>query len=40
MRMVVLKGSGLSDIRTHIFAMLGFAVFFNGWAILNYKKRS
>jgi len=40
MGMVVLKGSGLSDIRTHIFARLGFAVFFNGWAILNYKKRS
>jgi ABC-2 type transport system permease protein len=40
MRMVVLKGSGLADIRYHILAMLGFAVFFNGWAILNYKKRS
>lgn len=40
MRMVVLKGSGLADIRMHIFAVLGFAVFFNGWAILNYKKRS
>lgn len=40
MRMVVLKGSSLSDIRTHIYAMLGFAAFFNGWAILNYKKRS
>jgi ABC-2 type transport system permease protein len=40
MRMVVLKGSGLADIRYHIFAVLGFAVFFNGWAILNYKKRS
>jgi ABC-2 type transport system permease protein len=40
MRMVVLKGSGLSDIKYHILAMIGFAVFFNGWAILNYKKRS
>jgi ABC-2 type transport system permease protein len=40
MRMVVLKGSGLSDIRPHILAMLGFAVFFNGWAVMNYKKRS
>jgi ABC-2 type transport system permease protein len=40
MRMVVLKGSGLSDIRTHILAVLGFAVFFNGWAVLNYKKRA
>ncbi|MDP4259562.1 MAG: ABC transporter permease [Bacteroidota bacterium] len=40
MRMVVLKGSGLSDIQPHILAVLGFAVFFNGWAILNYKKRT
>jgi ABC-2 type transport system permease protein len=40
MRMVILKGSGLSDIRYHILAVLGFAVLFNGWAILNYRKRS
>jgi ABC-2 type transport system permease protein len=40
MRMVVLKGSGLADIKNQIFALLGFAVFFNGWAILNYRKRS
>ncbi len=40
MRMVVLKGSGLVDIKYHILALLGFAVFFNTWAILNYKKRS
>jgi len=40
MRMVVLKGSGLADIRFHIFAVLGFALFFNTWAILNYRKRS
>lgn len=40
MRMVILKGSGLADIRNQIFAVLGFAVFFNGWAILNYRKRS
>jgi drug efflux transport system permease protein len=40
MRMVVLKGSGLADIKYQIFALLGFAVFFNGWAILNYRKRS
>jgi ABC-2 type transport system permease protein len=40
MRMVMLKGSGLSDIRYNILAVIGFAVFFNGWAILNYKKRS
>ena len=40
MRMVMLKGSGLADIKTQILALLGFALIFNGWAILNYKKRS
>lgn len=40
MRMVILKGSGLADIKYHILAVLGFATFFNGWAILNYRKRS
>lgn len=40
MRLVILKGSGLADIKNQIFAVLGFAVFFNGWAILNYRKRS
>jgi ABC-2 type transport system permease protein len=40
MRMVVLKGSGISDISKHIFIMLGFATLFNTWAILNYKKTS
>jgi ABC-2 type transport system permease protein len=40
MRKVMLKGSGLADIRTEIFAILCFAVVFNTWAILNYRKRS
>jgi len=40
MRMVMLKGSGLADIGFQILAILGFAVFFNGWAILNYSKRT
>jgi len=40
MRMVVLKGSGLSDIVPHIFTMLIFAVVLNSWAIINYRKRS
>jgi ABC-2 type transport system permease protein len=40
MRMVVLKGSGLRDIKDQLFAILGFAVVFNGWAILSYHKRS
>ena len=38
MRMVVLKGSGFADIRKHFMVILGFAVIFNGWAIVNYKK--
>jgi ABC-2 type transport system permease protein len=40
MRMVVLKGSGLADISTHLLITFGMAVFLNGWAIINYKKRS
>ncbi len=40
MRMVMLKGSGISDIIPQIFALVGFAVFFNTWAILNYRKRT
>ncbi len=39
-RMVVLKGSGLSDIKNHIFVIIGFAIFLNSWAIWNYKKTS
>lgn len=38
MRMVVLKGSGIAQISKHFFVMLGFAVLFNTWAILNYRK--
>ena len=40
MRMVVLKGSGLIDIKKHLLIMLGFAVVLNNWAIMNYRKRS
>lgn len=40
MRMVVLKGSGLADIKNHLFVVFGFAVFFNVWAIISYRKRS
>lgn len=40
MRMVVMKGSGFADIKTHFIIMTGFAVFFNSWAIMNYKKTS
>ena len=38
MRMVVLKGSGFADIRNHLIIISGMAIFFNGWAIINYKK--
>jgi ABC-2 type transport system permease protein len=40
MRMVILKGSGLTDIKQQLLSVFGFAVFLNGWAILSYKKRS
>ena len=40
MRMVVLKGSSLADIKYHLLKMVGFAVFFNAWAVFSYKKRS
>lgn len=40
MRMVVLKGSTLVDIRMHIVIVLMMAIFLNGFAVLNYRKRS
>ena len=40
MRMVVLKGSSLADIRNQLMAMGGFAIVFNSWAIISYRKRS
>jgi ABC-2 type transport system permease protein len=40
MRMVVLKGSGFSDLGRQFLIMIAMAVFFNTWAILNYKKTS
>jgi ABC-2 type transport system permease protein len=40
MRMVMLKGSTLGEIKYHLFKMMGFAVVFNGWAIWSYRKRS
>jgi ABC-2 type transport system permease protein len=38
MRMVVLKGSGFSDVKGHLIAVSVMAVFFNSWAIWNYRK--
>lgn len=40
MRMVILKGSAFSDIKYHLGKIVIFAVVFNSWAILNYKKTS
>ncbi len=38
MRMVVLKGSGFSDITYHLIAMALIGIVLNVWAILNYRK--
>ncbi|MDX2003194.1 MAG: ABC transporter permease [Chitinophagales bacterium] len=40
MRMVVLKGSTFHDIQRHFAIIGGFALFFNTWAVLNYRKTS
>jgi ABC-2 type transport system permease protein len=40
MRMVILKGSSLGDISRHLLIMGGFALLFNSWAIISYRKRS
>lgn len=39
MRMVVLKGSGIADIKNHLLTVFAFAVILNTWAIINYRKR-
>lgn len=38
LRSIFLKGSGFADLLTHFAALCGFAVFFNGWAVLSYRK--
>jgi ABC-2 type transport system permease protein len=40
MRMVVLKGSSLYDIRYHLLTMFLFSIVLNSFAIWNYRKRS
>lgn len=40
MRLVYLKGSGIEDLLPRLAALCGFAAFFNGWAILSYRKKS
>jgi ABC-2 type transport system permease protein len=39
-RMIMLKGSTLFDIRKHLLIITGFALVLNSWAIINYKKRA
>jgi ABC-2 type transport system permease protein len=39
-RLVILKGSTLSDISTQLMTIGAFAVVLNGWAVLNYRKRT
>jgi ABC-2 type transport system permease protein len=38
MRAVYLKGSAMPELMPQLFALCGFAVFFNAWAVLSYKK--
>ena len=40
MRMVVLKGSSLYDIRIHLLTVFSFAVVLNSFAVWNYRKRN
>ena len=38
MRMVYLKGSDITNLFPQLIALSAFALFFNGWAVLSYKK--
>ncbi|MEL6557094.1 MAG: ABC transporter permease [Bacteroidota bacterium] len=37
-RMIVMKGSEWSHVTRHFLIMTGFALFFNSWAVINYRK--
>lgn len=37
-RMIMLKGSGFSDVKIQLLYEVAFSVFLNGWAIYNYRK--
>ncbi len=39
-RMIILKGSGLRDVKIHFIVMSLFGIILNAWAIFNYKKTS
>jgi ABC-2 type transport system permease protein len=38
-RLVYLKGGNLTDLSVELFALLGFVLFFNLWAVASYRKR-
>ena len=40
MRSIYLKGSGIHELLPQLFALCGFAVFFNIWAVWSYRKSS
>lgn len=40
LRFIFLKGSNFYDLRGHFAALCGFALLFNGWAVLSYRKSS
>ena len=40
LRRVYLKGSSFSDLIPQFMALCAFALFFNGWAVLSYRKNS
>ena len=38
LRMVYLKGSGIFDLIPQFIALSSFAIIFNGWAVISYRK--
>ena len=40
LRSVFLKGSTFFDLKWHFMALCAFALFFNAWAVVSYRKRS
>lgn len=40
MRLVYLKGSGIVELTTQVIALTTFAVVFNSWAVISYRKKS
>ncbi len=38
MRAVYLKGSGITELKHQMFILLAFAIVFNSWAVISYKK--